>query len=308
MTAAFAAVFGVFLTGCGDTPRAVVPAGVATRTLVDALGREVVIPASPQRVLALSEVDFDAMLALGAKPIGASAGRGQDSFPRYLLDQADGVELMGALYRPSLERVIAARPDLILCGGWMDGGVEKTLRKIAPVVRTYGLEDDWRVALRAVANALNLDAEAEAFEADHAARIAAIQSELGAALKKDASIVRWNPKGPVYMYADSFARKTVGEVGLGTPPGQTTPGFAHSKTISFERLSLIDADWIFLGTLTGGGEAAKAYEAARKNPAFAQLKAVKAGRVVVVDGSMWTSSGGPLAARLMLEEIHAALK
>jgi iron complex transport system substrate-binding protein len=312
MAAAFAAVFGVIVSGCKPAASEVPMIGnngvTETRIITDALGNEVEVPAHPKRVLALSEVDLDAMLALGVKPFGATAGRGQDTFPRYLLDQTEGIELMGALYRPSLERVIGARPDLILWGGYMDDGVGNKLRKIAPVVRTYGMEDGWRIALEQVADALNLQEQAEAFESAYAERVKAIQAELGDSLQKTASIIRWNPKGPAFMHADSFARTIAGDLGLGIPDGQNVEGPAHSKTISFENLNLIDADWIFLGTLTGEGDAQRSFDAARDNPAFARLDAVKSGQVVVVDGSMWTSSGGPIAAQQLVEEIYGALK
>ncbi|MDF7807409.1 iron-siderophore ABC transporter substrate-binding protein [Pontiellaceae bacterium B12219] len=312
MAAVFAAAFGVILSGCKPAASEVPEVGNSdvqkTRIVIDAFGNEVEVPEHPKRVLALSEVDLDAMLALGETPFGASAGRGQETFPRYLLDQTEGIELMGALYRPSFERVIGARPDLILCGGWMDDGVEKKLRKIAPVVRTYRVDDGWRTALQNVAAALNLQDQAEAFEQAYAERVASIQAELGDSLQQTASIIRWNPKGPAFMHADSFARKITGDLGLGIPEGQDVEGPAHSKTISFENLNLIDADWVFLGTLTGEGDAQRSFDAARSNPAFAQLKAVKSGQVVVVDGSMWTSSGGPIAALQLVEEIHGALK
>ncbi|WP_372796299.1 ABC transporter substrate-binding protein [Pontiella sp.] len=308
MAAAVAAAFGVVLPGCKPAPAAVVPAGVETRTIVDALGHEVVIPARPQRVLAMSEADLGAMLGLGVKPYGAPAGRGQQTFPHYLKEQCDGVELMGALYRPSFDRVIGARPDLILCGGWQDADIVNKLRRIAPVVQTYAATDSWRAAIQGVGEALNLQAEAEAFLADYDRRVAEVRRELGEKAAQSASIVRWNPKGPVYMYADSFARKVLADIGMAVPAAQTDPGYAHSKTMSFEMLSVIDADWIFLGTLNGEGEAQKALDAALENPAFAQLNAVKNDRVIVVDGSMWTSAGGPLAARGIVEEVYQALK
>ncbi|MDF7798825.1 iron-siderophore ABC transporter substrate-binding protein [Pontiellaceae bacterium B1224] len=312
MAAAFAAVFGVFISGCkpadSDVPMSGNSSAVETRLITDALGNEVQVPVHPQRVLALSEVDLDAMLALGAKPFGATAGRGQDTFPRYLLEQTEGIELMGALYRPSLERVIGARPDLILWGGYMDDGIAAKLRKIAPVVRTYGMEDGWRIALEQVANALNLQEQAVAFELAYAERVKSIQAELGDALQKKVSIIRWNPKGPAFMHADSFGRGITVDLGLDIPEGQDVPGPAHSKIISFENLDMIDADWIFLGTLTGEGDAQRSLDAALDNPAFARLNAVKSDQVVVVDGSMWTSSGGPIAAQQLVEEVYGALK
>jgi ABC-type Fe3+-hydroxamate transport system substrate-binding protein len=45
------------------------------RTIADATGHPMTVPAAPQRVIALTEIDLDAALALGVKPAGMINGR-----------------------------------------------------------------------------------------------------------------------------------------------------------------------------------------------------------------------------------------
>ncbi|ATL31109.1 hypothetical protein [Streptomyces formicae] len=40
---------------------------------------------------------------------------------------------------------------------------------------------------------------------------------------------------------------------------------------------------------------------------FTKSRAEKQGHVVVVDGSAWNSSGGPIAARTVLDDVRDAL-
>jgi len=309
--AAFAAAVLLFSAGCGDASRTAAPSVSetgATRTISDALGNDVTIPVRPERVLALSEADLDAMLALGVTPAGACAGRGQASFPRYLGEETAGMTLLGALYRPSVDRILQVDPDLILAGGWLDAGLEEQLRRIAPVVRTHATGDGWRDALRGVASALDREAEAKAFLSRYDGRLEAVRAAVGAPGELEASVVRWNPKGPAFMYADSFSRGVLNDIGFRVPEAQQVPGPAHSPVLSFESLDQIDADWLFLGTLSGEGEAAKTLEHALSHPAFARLRAATEGRVVRVDGSVWTSAGGPLAALKILEDVEEAAR
>ena len=51
----------------------------------------------------------------------------------------------------------------------------------------------------------------------------------------------------------------------------------------------------------------KALEAARQQPAFSRLKAVGNDRVVSVDGQIWSSSSGYLAAQQVLDDVEKAL-
>jgi iron complex transport system substrate-binding protein len=257
----------------------------------------------PLRVLALSELDLDALLALGITPVGATKGRGQQAMPRYLGKAADSVKSVGNFASPVPELALALQPDLILAGGVPDPELLARLGKIAPTVVTYRPGEHWQTALRRVGTAVGRTAQAEAVLADYQRRADALRVRLQGQLGASVSVVRWNPQGPAYMLRDSFASLVLADLKLQRPASQQQAGAAHSPPLSMEALALIDADWLFVGTLDAGG----ALRAASASAPFQRLKAVKAGHMRAVDGSLWTGPGGPLAAIAILADVEKAM-
>lgn len=279
-------------------------APLSARTVVDAAGRQVTVPDAPLRVLAMSELDLDTLLALGIEPAGATRGRGQQGMPRYLGKRAAAVPSVGNFASPVPELAIGLQPDLILAGGIPDPELLARLGKIAPTVVTYKPGEHWQVALRRIGTALGREAQADSLLGAYQQRANALGARLQAA---SVSVVRWNPQGPAYMLRDSFASLVLADLKLRRPASQQQPGAAHSPPLSMEALSLIDADWLFIGTLDQGGAAGSALQAAAASPAFKRLGAVQKGRMRAVDGSLWTGPGGPLAANAILAEVEQAM-
>lgn len=281
-----------------------------TITITDARGTTVTIPRNPQRIVALSELDLDSALALGIAPVGAVNGRGQAGLPQYLGANINTIVSVGTLAEPSLEAIVALQPDLILAGTMIPQieALLPQLSAIAPVVATYNASDDWKTAFTSIARILNRTAEAEAFLANYNQRVAEVKA-LVPAESTEANIVRWMPQGPVVMMPTTFASRVLADIGFSRPAaiGQLAGSHgAHSDPLSLEQLELLDSGWWFIGTLNPDG--ATALKTARENPLFQQLDVVKEGRVVEVDGSVWTSIGGPLAALRVLNDVEEALK
>lgn len=278
----------------------------AERGIVDAAGRAVRVPVQPQRVLALSEIDLDSLLALKIKPVGATNGRGQSGMPRYLGHAVSGLASVGNFGSPVLDLVIAAQPDLILVGSSPDPELLAQLSKIAPTVVSYKQGEDWRLALRRIADVVGRPAQADALLSAYRQRAETLRGKLGAQTNTTVSVVRWNPQGPSYMLKDAFASLVLADLNMRRPAAQMQAGVAHSPPLSLEALSRIDADWLFVGTLNTT-QANDALSAARQSPAFRQLGAVQKGHMVAVDGSLWTSPGGPLAALAILSDVEKAM-
>jgi iron complex transport system substrate-binding protein len=120
------------------------------------------------------------------------------------------------------------------------------------------------------------------------------------------SIVRWNPKGPSYMHGGTFASSVVTEMGLTRPPTRLATR-APLPALSLESLNLLDGDWLVIGTLSTSGDAVDAMKQAEQTPAFQQLGAIKGKRFGAVDGSLWTSTGGPQAALKVIDDVERLL-
>ncbi|MER7754564.1 iron-siderophore ABC transporter substrate-binding protein [Kitasatospora sp. NPDC097643] len=281
------------------------PAG-SKRTVKDATGKAVEIPAAPQRIVTLTQEDLDAVLALGLKPVGITNGQGLNEPPAYLKDKVQGVPVVGNLLQPVMDKVIAAKPDLILAGDMQDEQMLKQLREITPATLvTMAPTDDWKLAFRGIGNAVNKLDQANKVISGYDAKAAKAGGELGKNKGAAVSIVRWNPTGPSWMEKRQFAGGVALDMGLTRPKAQDKDGNAHSPALSLEKLAEIDGDWLFLSTLTDDGKTA--LKDVQSKPAYQELNAVKNNHTVTVDGSVWSTRGGPLAADVVIGDIGKAL-
>lgn len=274
-----------------------------TRTVDNALGEKVTVPLHPKRVITLSEIDLDTALALGMTPVGTVNGRGQQTLPRYLAPAIKGdIQIVGDLSRPNLETILELEPDLILTAPNRPEVIE-LLNEIAPTVVTFNYGESWKEVFKRTATILNREADADSFMQRYQSHAEQTKQAIGDRLGQTISVVRWNPKGPAYMFRDSFASQVIADVGMKRPDNQQDPGHTHSMSLSLEALSVLDGDWMVIGTLSTSGEAVDAMKQAENTPAFRQLSAINAGRFTAVDGSLWTSVGGPLAAMKVMDDI-----
>ncbi|WP_029289229.1 iron-siderophore ABC transporter substrate-binding protein [Cellulomonas sp. HZM] len=296
-----------------------------TRTVENVDGTPVAVPAEPQRVVTLSEPTTDAVLALGIEPVGVVSGRGQSTVSHYLADRAQGIPLLGGVAQPNYEAIGRAKPDLILVDGTSinnDAESVEMLRRIAPTVYTGYAGGDWRTNFRTVADALGRADEAQTVLDEYDAHAKKVGAELAAAGFDDDtfSIVRWQGTSAALILTELPPGVALTDLGLKRPAGQDVRGRGHAEPVSLENLARIDADYLFLGTLGGssvdnpaaGGAAdddaaRSALLDAEKTPGFTSLAAYRAGHVIPVDGSTWTSTGGPILMNDIVDDVRAAL-
>ena len=281
------------------------------RTLDTAYG-EVEVTGTPERVVTLYEGALDASLAAGVTPLGAVTTRGGDNVAEYV-DAHLGDErpaIMGVVREINIEAVLEQRPDLILAPARLSEEQYQLLSQIAPTIvpPTQPLApDNWKVEARLYGDALNRqDAIEDAISAvdQRAAELASALDE--ADVGGNAFLVRWMPGGPMVMSKNLFAAGLLAQVGLTVEDaGLVGEGGVHSDILSLENLSQVDGDWLFLATLNDDGQEALA--SARQSRAFTRLDVVQREQVVPVNGQLWTSANGPLAAQAILDDIDAAL-
>ncbi|GAB5492670.1 MAG: hypothetical protein Phog2KO_28850 [Phototrophicaceae bacterium] len=277
------------------------------RAVTDAVGTIVCLPEQPARVISLTDGDTDALIALGIEPVGISNGRGSQTPPRYLLDfiPEDYVSV-GGFFQPNFEVVLELEPDLILFsyGDFAEPEMIEQLNAIAPVFIPVSGEGTWQDLFYSVGEAMNMEADVDTFFADYATRI----GELSEVIEPETQfiIARWSAEGPQVMAPYIFAPAILQELGMVMPEEipELETGHAHSAPLSLETVQILDADWLFAGTLQAEGDAAESLEAVFDNPLFQQLEVVQNEQVIVIDGSIWTSSGGPLAANLVLDVVE----
>lgn len=281
------------------------------RTLDTAYG-EVEVTGTPERVVTLYEGALDASLAAGVTPLGAVTTRGGDNVAEYveahLGDKRPAI--MGVVREINIEAVLEQRPDLILAPARLSEEQYQLLSRIAPTVvpPTQPIApDNWKAEARLYGDALNRqDAIEDAISAVDQ-RAAELASALDAAgVGGTAFVVRWMPGGPMVMSKNLFTAGLVAQVGLTVEDaGLVGERGVHSDILSLENLSQVDGDWLFLATLNEDGQEALA--SAKQSSAFTRLDVVQREQVVPVNGQLWTSANGPLAALAILDDIEAAL-
>ncbi|KPQ21218.1 ABC transporter substrate-binding protein [Halomonas sp. HL-93] len=281
------------------------------RTLDTAFG-EVDVTGTPERVVTLYEGALDASLAAGITPLGAVTTRGGDNVAEYveahLGDERPAI--MGVVREINTEAVLEQRPDLILAPVQLAEEQYQLLSRIAPTVVPPSqplAPDNWKDEARLYGKALNreeaIDDAINAVEE----RAAALASDLeNAGVGGNAFVVRWMPGGPMVMSKNLFTAGLLADVGLTVEDaGLVGERGVHSDVLSLENLAQVDGDWLFLATLNEDGQ--EALESAKQSSAFTRLEVVQREQVVPVNGQLWTSANGPLAAQAILDDVEAAL-
>ena len=290
-----------------------VQASLSSAQTLDTRFGPVDVSADPQRVVTLYEGALDAAVAAGVEPLGAVLTRGGKSVAAYIEPRVPNISLVGSTRETNLEAVIALQPDLILAPPTLSEDQYRLLSAVAPtlVPNVTPLQaDSWKRESRFYGRALNREAELNAALTAIEQRIEALEARVEQQLPADArkaTLVRWMPQGAMLMSPKLFSTTLLQAVGFDIQDGGglVKEGRPHSSPLSQEKLALIDGDWLFLATLDADGQAA--LEAAKESPAFSRLDVVKQGHVVSVDGQIWSSASGPLAANAMLDRVEQLL-
>ncbi|WP_094096348.1 ABC transporter substrate-binding protein [Paenibacillus physcomitrellae] len=282
------------------------PSEATERTIKDAMGHDVKIPANPQRVLASYLEDH--LVALGVKPVAQWSVADGKSVQDYLQSSLADVPAIGYDLPP--EQVASFTPDLIIIDS--ESAVEKGLyEQYSAIAPTFVLGDavrnDWRKSLTTIADLLGKQDEAEKVLADYDQKAADTKSKLEAAgVTGQSAAVLWITQKTVYMVKDSVAS---GEV-LYKDLGFAEPSLAAdiSKTaqadwnpVPLEQLSKLDADHLFV--MNSDGPESETV----KSPLWQGLKAVKNGNVHEVSPTGGWMYKGAVAGGQIMDDVLSNL-
>ncbi|WP_320669444.1 iron-siderophore ABC transporter substrate-binding protein [Patulibacter defluvii] len=276
-----AAVASVALAACGsddpgsDTTTAPAAAGAFPVTVEHAFGKAT-IPKPPERVVTVGFNEHDFALALGVRPvavrefIGAFPYKTRPWAPQAHADPAPA--LVGG-QEIALERVAAARPDLIL--GIYSFVDEPTYRKLAKLAPTVAQGADappggtpWDRQLLETGRALGREPRAKQIVAQVDGQFAAARERHPQFAGKTLTVA-FEGGGSLFNLADSDLRQQ-----FFTDLGFRTPKGAGIESISRERLDVLDQDVLVLITDDPKG--------LLEDPLFRRLDVVEEGRVVAV--------------------------
>ncbi len=259
------------------------------------------VPSHPQRVITLGNAALETALAVGMKPVGAApwvASGNVGNFPGFLSpQQIAGIEYLGDVNQPSLEKIIQLKPDLILGNAGEHRAIYPILSQIAPTVLYDALALRWQDNLRGYGMALNQGDAVERIIQDYDRAVAQLQANMGEK-SPQVTIARFMPSQVRLYENQSHIRQIMQDVGLKPPPMQDRDRL--KEQISLETIPRADADIIFIAR---SDPRSRLYRQFTQNPLWQQLKAVQCDRVYFVDFEYWIGGEGAIAANLVLDDL-----
>lgn len=266
------------------------------------------IPTQPKRVVALDSSYADATLLLETELVGITTYRAYSTdLPDYLGEEdakkyAPKVASVGEMSAPSLEKIAALKPDLIVSAKVRHEALYGQLSKIAPTVMSETTGGTFKANIEMLGKALGKSdlakKELSAFEAEAKKVGDAVNAK---ASNPTISVTRFND-GPTRLYlTDTYSGIVLGDAGLARPAAQNTTGFALE--ISEENIKQADGDKIFVTTYDDDkGTATKTKQAFAANPLWAPL----APKVTEVPDATWMTAVSIQGAYFMLSDIAKA--
>lgn len=190
----------------------------------------------------------------------------------------------------SIEAILANAPDLVFAANWSDAGLVEQLKQAGILV--YLIDTPFTVAgiqseIRNLGVLLNVSAEAEALVANMEARLTALaplRSKVASAQLTALDYNNWGTSSGV----DTTWHAVLSGSGIINGSGEYEQGDFGQVPMSKELIVSIDPDILFLpGWIYGDQQgASKFYEGVINDPALADVKAIKQGRIYQVPSNL----------------------
>lgn len=250
------------------------------------------IPAPPKRVVVIgtSTDDLDAALALGVTPVAFFSKDQSTPDGRYpwlagRLDPAK-TEVISSPAGIDLEKVVQARPDLILATG--DFGLEREYEDLAKIAPTVGYQQawgkqTWQEHVRVVATALGRKPQGERVIADTEAKVASVRKRYPGLAGKTFTVSLAASPSQVFTLVspEDFAVKQIEQLGMKLSPSvagaQQVSGSPTGK-LSAEQLDKLNANLVVVAFSNPAAQ--RGFES---NPLVRRLPAVNNGAYVTAD-------------------------
>lgn len=272
------------------------------RTVEHAMGTTTV-PEDPQRVVVMDTGELDSALTLGVKPVGAVEAVQGEGFPSYL-ENTEGIEKVGTISEPNLEKIASLEPDLILSSKLRHEEIYDQLSQIAPTVFTETTGVVWKENFEIHAKALGKQDRAEQVKEAYQSRLQEFQRAMGEKPWPEISIVRFLQGDTRIYQKDSFIGTVLEDVGLPRPEPQDVDEFAI-RNASKEAIPKMGGDVIFVTTF--GSEEDTARAEITGDPLWQKLEAVQEGKVHEVSDDLWMLGIGYTAANGVLDDLNKYL-
>lgn len=277
--------------------------GVFPRTIRHAIGTTT-LQAPPTRVLPLDSGELDTVVQLGLKPAGY-LNYDPTSMPDYLVAALQGVPTVGTLAEPSLEKIAAIGPDLMLSSKLRHEKLAADLAKIGPVVFGERTGLVWKQNFALYARALGREVEADAAVRTYEERVRTLNAALPAP-RPTVSVIRVLNNNLRYYQRANYSGTILSDLGFPRPASQNVDDFALLNQ-GLETLGpLGDAEMVVV-TFTEGPNGTFAREM-QASPLWQSLGAVRRGAVFVGSDDIWMAGIGYRSAAVILDDLARFFK
>ena len=271
------------------------------RTYVDALGREIVLEKKPEKTALLFFRNFEHLFLLDEFPTAATDLDVLDEWASLTPYKGKyDITDVGSMTDPSVEKLLEAKPDVIIMyAGWYEKYGEK-VEKIAPVITVDSNENNWQGALREYGKIFGKEEKAETEIARIETLIADSKQQLEAYNDQSFGVIMLGNK-QFWAFTTQFVFNKENGLGL-NPPDNYVDMSSKGEEISLEGLAAMNPDYMFVADIKGSTTSLATYlQNLESDSVWNSLEAVKNGHVYALDSSI--AAGGPLGIELGVKTI-----
>lgn len=254
-------------------------------TITDDTGREVTLEKEPQKIVSLAPSNTEILFALGLGPKVV----GVTDFCDYPAEAATKPKMGGI--KPSLEKIVAAQPDLVLAIAETSGAPEIAgkLEELNVKVIVLGPKtlDDIMASIELVGQATGKGDEAANLVADIKAKVEGVIAKAKTATSKPRVMYELDATDPAKPYTPgpgSFMDALIGMAGGSNIAADAKMQWAQ---LSLEEVVKKDPEIIILGDANYGVTP----DQVKQRPGWSNVTAVKSGNVKPIDDNLVSRPG-----------------
>lgn len=269
----------------------------------------VCIPTEPQRVVVMDHsFSLGIGLELGLPIVGAPlTGMSDEVLKQAAIDA--GVEDIGFIAEPSLEKLVALQPDLVIAftsDAMLAQVYFPLLSTLAPTI--VDKSGDWRgyySLMGHLSGTEGLDEKVDSAFAEYTDRVETMKTRMPQTTVSILRITTWD----FQVYTDAPGAyapfEVAAEVGLIRSAYETAPAGPTLKRPDWEELEQLDGEvLLYIVGGTNDSDSNGRHEEVLANPLWRRLPSVEAGRAYRVDAGTWMEFSGLPSAHKVLDDIE----
>ena len=263
---------------------------------------------APQRIVALSDADLDALLLLGIQPVGFAAAVHEGGITPWAKPKLTGTPTVLEVGEKGVdaEQVAKLNPDLVLASG--DYYIDDEYKALSPLVPTTAyesgpFEDSWQTTMRQVAKLVGKVEQGEQVIKDVEAKVAGVQTTYPALAGRTFTLSQAFEAGTIGVLRspEDSGVKMLNSFGMQLAPAvKEIKSEDFAVTLSLEKIGTLDADLVMIYPVEE-----QFRTAIEGNTLFKNLNAVKKGHYVSLSLAEFASlrNPSPLAIQYSIDNV-----